>query len=220
LQAIESPLIAGAAAIKIAIVLFVSSAFWISRSNKVTEKNPGSLLSKNACLLLTILGLLQWNNAAISASDFELATPPATAKSFHSALGDTLSTPWPTMRECPVVVNTRRMRNQHKICLPLGTRTDLASSNPSGQPGGLTLLACDIDEDSLQDIIVANPAATHSIMIWPSNGEGGFISGKNNIPLLRNNHSSPMLRSPPVAMPHRVDSGIEASPIINSAEPK
>jgi len=41
---------------------------------------------------------------------------------------------------------------------------------------GFTLLACDINKDSFQDIVVVSPIAKHPLAVWLGDGKGGFAA--------------------------------------------
>jgi hypothetical protein len=168
-------------------VLFISSKFWISRINKATGKNPGPLRLKNIFFLLTILTLLQWNNFAISAPDSELAAPPAQDQSFRPALWETLNHSRQMPGESPVVTDfdgdnkwdiakARLTGDQYEIVILLSSRSGPTALKPAVRLGGFTLLACDINKDSFQDIVVVSPAAAHPNAVWLGDGKGGFTA--------------------------------------------
>ena len=68
----------------------------------------------------------------------------------------------------------RLSNNRYKIVVLLSTRSQAAILNPSEQLAGFTIHACDINNDSLQDIVVTGATAMRPLAVWLGDGHGSF----------------------------------------------
>jgi hypothetical protein len=75
----------------------------------------------------------------------------------------------------------RLSNNRYKIVVLLSTRSQVAILNPSEQLTGFTVHACDINNDSLQDIVVTNATAMHPLAVWLGDGRGSFEVADQNL---------------------------------------
>jgi hypothetical protein len=75
----------------------------------------------------------------------------------------------------------RLSQNRYNIVLWLSTRSQVAILNPSERLTGFTVNACDINNDSLQDIVVINATALHPLAVWLGDGRGSFEIADQNL---------------------------------------
>jgi hypothetical protein len=75
----------------------------------------------------------------------------------------------------------RLSQNRYSIVLWLSTRSQVAILNPSEHLTGFTVHACDINNDSLQDIVVTNATAMHPLAVWLGDGRGSFEIADQNL---------------------------------------
>ena len=163
----------------------MSLAFRIWRIGQTVKKYPGHSLSMSAFLLLVTLGLMQWDSCAFAASDFARAAPSGHDQSFRHTPGLPLIPTWLTLGEPQVatdfdgdskwdIAKARRVGDKYEIILLLSSQRDPVTLSPSVRLGALRLLACDINEDGFEDIVVSNPGAPHPQAAWLGDGKGGF----------------------------------------------
>jgi hypothetical protein len=70
----------------------------------------------------------------------------------------------------------RLIGNQYGIVIHLSSRPGVTVLRSSASLAGFTLLACDINKDSFQDIVVTSPTALHPLAVWLGDGKGGFTA--------------------------------------------
>ncbi len=139
----------------------------------------------NIVFLLLILCLLAWTNAALVASDSKSENSSSPTLSPGSAHWDALLFSRQMLGEVPVVTDfdgdhkadiakARLVGNQYQIIVHLSSRSEAITLDPLVQLAGFKLLACDINEDSFQDLIVTTPSSRHPLAVWLGDGEGGF----------------------------------------------
>jgi hypothetical protein len=75
----------------------------------------------------------------------------------------------------------RLNNNRYKIVVLLSTRSQVAILDPSVQLTGFTVHACDINNDSSQDIVVTDAAAMHPLAVWLGDGRGSFEIADQNL---------------------------------------
>ena len=75
----------------------------------------------------------------------------------------------------------RLNNDRYKIAVLLSTRSQVAILNPPVQLTGFTVHAYDINNDSLQDIVVTDATATHPLAVWLGNGRGSFEIADQNL---------------------------------------
>jgi len=148
---------------------------------------PGPFSKKNMVLLLLIPCFLQWNNVAVSASDSQTLSPAPLDLPFPLMHGDAFVYPWLPPEETPVITDFdndskadvaqgRWIGNEYGITILLSSRSGITSLSSSVRTAGFTLLACDINQDSFQDIVVVSPIAKHPLAVWLGDGKGGFAA--------------------------------------------
>jgi hypothetical protein len=146
------------------------------------------ILPKLAVFLLLALCFLQWNGVAASRPD-----PPskatAAAVDLPSSLtyGETLAHPWQMLGQAAAITDFdgdnkadvaigRVIGNQYGIVIHLSSRPDVTVLMTSGHLAGFTIRACDINQDSFQDIVVTSLTAPHPLAVWLGDGKGGFTA--------------------------------------------
>jgi hypothetical protein len=72
-------------------------------------------------------------------------------------------------------------QNRYNIVLWLSMRSQVAILIPSEHLAGFTVHACDVNNDSLQDIVVTNATAIHPLAVWLGNGHGSFEIADQNL---------------------------------------
>lgn len=70
----------------------------------------------------------------------------------------------------------RVIGNQYGIVIHLSSRPDVMVLMTSARLAGFTLHACDINQDSFQDIVVTSPISPHPLAVWLGDGKGGFTA--------------------------------------------
>lgn len=136
-----------------------------------TDRKPGPFLQKKSVLLLLALCLLLWADVAVSASD---PTYWEALISSRPMLGET-----PVVTDFdgdnkPDIANAHLIGNQYRIFVYLSSRSDAVTLSSLVQLAGFKLLACDINKDSFQDLVVTTPSAPHALAVWLGDGRGGF----------------------------------------------
>ena len=71
--------------------------------------------------------------------------------------------------------------NRYEIVVLLSTHSQVAILNPPEQMTGFTVHARDINNDSLQDIVVTNAATMHPLAVWLGDGHGSFKIADQNL---------------------------------------
>jgi hypothetical protein len=72
------------------------------------------------------------------------------------------------------VAIARLSKDQYRIVVLLSTRSQVAILDPSTQLSGFRVHACDINNDSLPDIVVTDATAMHPFVVWLGDGHGNF----------------------------------------------
>jgi hypothetical protein len=72
------------------------------------------------------------------------------------------------------VAIARLSGNQYRIVVLLSTRSQVAILDPSTQLSSFKVHACDINNDSLPDIVVTDATAMHPLVVWLGDGHGNF----------------------------------------------
>jgi hypothetical protein len=75
----------------------------------------------------------------------------------------------------------RLNNNRYKIVVLLSTSSHAAVLNPSEQLAGFTVHACDMNNDSLPDIVVTDATAMHPLAVWLGDGRGSFKIADQNL---------------------------------------
>lgn len=148
---------------------------------------PEPILPKIAVLLLLSLCILHRNGAVASASDSIIAPPNFLELHLPLRHAETLVYPWQMLGGAPAITDFdgddkadvaigRLIGNQYGIVVHLSSRPGVTFLRSSASLAGFTLVACDINKDSFQDIIVTSPTAPHPLAVWLGNGKGGFTA--------------------------------------------
>ncbi len=182
---IESWLIGGEAAAMIWKESFMKFVFRAFRSAQVREKYPAFLHLNIASILIAFVSLLFYGSFAASAADVKDAAPITSSPSICPQAWPSTFAPLAVPGGSRIVTDfdgdsksdiARALytRGQYEIVISLSTRSAPVALNPLLQMGGFRLIACDINKDGFDDIVVMNQAAMYPQAAWLGDGKGGF----------------------------------------------
>jgi hypothetical protein len=140
---------------------------------------------RNMILLAFMLFLLTGTPFTLSAPYQDSAIPSSPNLFFRLSPVQPLGSSMGMLGESPAFADfdgdqkqdiaiARLSRDQYRIVVLLSTRSQVAILDPSMQLSGFTIHACDINNDSLPDIVVTDATPMHPLVVWLGDGHGNF----------------------------------------------